>query len=279
MRAVVEIVVPERVHAEAAGIRRLHELHALRLVLGDDERRAAGCRLTHAARDFLEHMRGRGVEHLLRGVQAQAIDVELVHPVARVGDEEFAHRTALLAVEVDRLAPLVAVAVAEVALRELFQVVAVGAHVVVDHVEDHREPRGMRAIHEAPEIVGLPVEARRGEKVDAVVAPAESPGKLRHRHDLDDGDAGGGELRQLARGRLPASFSRKRPHVHLVEDLSREARAAPCAVAPPESRRIHDSGRSVRSLRLEARGRIGKGAGAIEAVAIERARSGRGNEQ
>src|SRR4051794_1613704 len=42
----------------------------------------------------------------LGGVEPQAVDVELVHPVPGVGDEELADRARLRAVEVERLAPL-----------------------------------------------------------------------------------------------------------------------------------------------------------------------------
>jgi hypothetical protein len=38
---------------------------------------------------------GRVVEDLLRGVEPQAVEVELVDPVARVGEEELAHRPAV----------------------------------------------------------------------------------------------------------------------------------------------------------------------------------------
>ena len=50
----------------------------------------------------------------LGGVEAQAVEVELVDPVAGVRDEELAHRPGVRAVEVERLAPLVLVAVGEV---------------------------------------------------------------------------------------------------------------------------------------------------------------------
>ena len=46
------------------------------------------------------------VVDLLRRVQAQAVEVKLVDPVRRVGCDEFAHRAAILAVEVDRVAPV-----------------------------------------------------------------------------------------------------------------------------------------------------------------------------
>ena len=56
----------------------------------------------------------RVVEDLLRGVESEAVEVELVDPVAGVGDEELADGPGVRAVEIDRVAPLALVAVGEV---------------------------------------------------------------------------------------------------------------------------------------------------------------------
>ena len=73
----------------------------------------------HAPGDGRQDVLGRGVEDLLGGVEAQAVEVELLDPVAGVGQEELAHRAGVGAVEVDGLAPLVLVAVGEVVRGEL----------------------------------------------------------------------------------------------------------------------------------------------------------------
>src|SRR5262245_63485940 len=49
---------------------------------------------------------------------------------------------------------------------------------VVDHVQDHREMRVVRALDEAAEVVRLAIAVIRREEVDAVVAPAIAAGKL-----------------------------------------------------------------------------------------------------
>ena len=85
------------------------------------------------------------------------------------------------------------------------QDVAVGAEVVVDHVEDHGEAQGVGAVDEAPEVVGRAVEPGRGEQVDAVVAPAEPAGEIGDGHELEDGDAQLGEVRELRLGGAPRS--------------------------------------------------------------------------
>src|SRR4026209_1609630 len=101
----------------------------------------------------------------------------LVDPVCRVGQKEFPHRTRVLAIEIDRLAPLVRVAVGEVLLGKLLEVVAIGSEMVVDDVEDHAQTEPVGAVDEAAKVVRLAVEPRGREQVYAIVAPAEAAGK------------------------------------------------------------------------------------------------------
>ena len=89
---VVEVVVPQRVEAVAAGRHRADEPHVLRLVLGDQENRSATGARPRAARDRRQHVLGRVVVDVLRGVQPEPVEVELVDPVAGVRDEELADR-------------------------------------------------------------------------------------------------------------------------------------------------------------------------------------------
>src|SRR5947209_12677264 len=131
----MKVVVPEAVESVAAALKRSDEARLLRLVLGDDERRSARRRRAHLARERSDDVVAGIVVDALRRVEAQAVEVELLDPVARVRDEELAHGPRVLAVEVDGLAPLGLVSVCEVVFRELAQVVPVGAEVVVNNVE------------------------------------------------------------------------------------------------------------------------------------------------
>src|SRR5438552_1295665 len=83
-------------------------------------------------------------------------------PVAGVGDEEVADRAAALAVEVDRFTPIGLVALALELWREGADVIAIGAEMVVDDVEDDAETEGVCAIDEGAHVVGRAVEAGRG---------------------------------------------------------------------------------------------------------------------
>src|SRR5262249_62082833 len=93
------------------------------------------------------------------GVEPQAIQMVLAHPVDRVLDEELAYGRAVGAVEVERLPPVGDVAIGEIAGREGVEVAVVRSEVVVDDVEDHPEPETVRGVDEAPEVIWPTVEA------------------------------------------------------------------------------------------------------------------------
>ena len=154
----VEVVVPERVEAVAPLGEWTHQPRLLRLVLGDDDNRPPPRRLPRANADRRHDVLAGEIVNRLCRVQPQAVEMELVDPVGRVGDEELTHRSGVGAVEVDRIAPLVGVAIGEVGLRKLAQVIAVGAEVVVDDVEDDADAGGMRGVDKAAEVVRRSVE-------------------------------------------------------------------------------------------------------------------------
>src|SRR5262249_8362241 len=110
---------------------------------------------------------------------------------------------------------------------------------------------------EASEVVGMAVEARRREEIHAVVAPAELPGEIGHRHDLDQGYSQTDEFVEFTRGRGPQPFARERPNVHFINDLAARINAAPVVIGPFEPLRIDDLRRAVRAFGLIARSRVG----------------------
>jgi len=61
---------------------------------------------------------------------------------------------------------------------------------IVDDIEDDAEPESVGAIDKPAEVVGAPVKLGRRKPSDAVVAPVTRSGKGRHRHHLDQGNAG-----------------------------------------------------------------------------------------
>src|SRR5205085_5858384 len=98
-----------------AGAVRARHAGLLRFVLGDDQGRALAAGGTYPAADGLQQMLAEGavVVNALGGVETQAIEVQLVDPVAGVLDEVFPHRSGALAVEVERVTPFVGVLLRE----------------------------------------------------------------------------------------------------------------------------------------------------------------------
>src|SRR3569833_474100 len=119
-----------------------------------------------------------GVVDVLRGVEAQAVEVIFLYPVAGVGEEEFADRPVIGAVEIDRIAPLGGIAIAEIVRRKLPEIIPVGADVVYNHIEYHAHTETMGAVHEAPKIVAGDVEPRARAELYAFVSPAVATGEV-----------------------------------------------------------------------------------------------------
>ena len=115
--------------------------------------------------------------------------------------------------------PIGRVAIAEITIGEGREVLLGRAVVVVDHVEDHADPEVMRPIHEASHVIGLAVEARRGKKVDPVVAPAKAARELGKRHQLDHRDSQVCQFMKLFGSRGEVALGRN-VQVHLVDYLS-----------------------------------------------------------
>ncbi len=185
-------------------------------------------------------------------IQAQPVKSILLQPHQRVVDEEALHMRLF---EVDGLTPRRAAPAVEEALGILRQMVALWPEMVVDHVKQHRQAGGMRRIYEALECIGPAIGLCRGVGKRTVIAPVAAAWKLRHRHQLNGGDARGRQHRQLRRqrGKPAGGFD-----VHLVDHHVRPGHAAPV-------------------LRLPGMGILGQhGAGAFNALGLP-ARSGIGH--
>ncbi len=167
------------------------------------------------------------VQHRGHGVDAQPVDVELLDPVQRVGDQEVAH---LVAAEVeDQRAPVRLRAAARVGVLvqrgavEARQRPLVAREVRRHPVDDDADAALVEVVDEPAQVVRRPVP--RGGRVVAahLVAPRATEGMLRDRQQLDVGEAHAlavlGELRrQVAVGEEGiVGAAPPRPEVHLVD--------------------------------------------------------------
>ena len=64
--------------------------------------------------DRRQNMHGRLVIDILRGIEAQSIEMKLIDPITSIGEKELAHGSRMLAVEIDGRAPIGGIAVGEI---------------------------------------------------------------------------------------------------------------------------------------------------------------------
>ncbi len=167
------------------------------------------------------------VEHRGHGVDADAVDVELLEPVERVGHQEVPH---LLATEVeDERAPVGVLAAARVGVLVEGRAVEAGQRELVlgevrrHPVDDDADACVVQRLHQATEAVGI-TEAR-GRRVVRrhLVAPGPAERVLHHRQQLDVGEPHLDDVRrelvgQLVIGERPAGLVlAPRTEVHLVD--------------------------------------------------------------
>src|SRR5262245_7873210 len=106
----------------------------LRFVLSNDPRRPSTGGTPETLREAGNNVLRRRVEDLLCGVQTEAVKVKLVRPVSRVRTDQLPDCRRLRAIEINRFTPFIGIAASEVMLRELFEVVAVWAEMVIHHI-------------------------------------------------------------------------------------------------------------------------------------------------
>ena len=122
----------------------------------------------------------------VHGIQAQAVEAVFEQPHQGVIEEEIPHFTAL---EINAGAPGCVHVLLEEPLGVLAQVIAVGAEVVVDHIEDHGQTVAVGTVDQLLELLGSAVGSVGRIGQHAVIAPIAFAGKLRQRHQFNRGDA------------------------------------------------------------------------------------------
>ena len=110
---------------------------------------------------------------------------------------------------------------------------------VVDDVEDHRDPRGVGIADERLQVVRRAVRALDRERIGGVVAPRPVAGELERRHQLDRPDPEVAEVRQpppdpVEGPRPPVHALGEGPDMELVDDEVVPRRLVEFGVAPVE---------------------------------------------
>jgi hypothetical protein len=96
MRGVMQIVVPDGIDAEAAACHRSQQPNVLPFIFGDNQDRPVRCGGTRRADDLGKNVLFRGVVDVLRRVETQAVEVELVDPIGGIGRDKLPHGSRIL---------------------------------------------------------------------------------------------------------------------------------------------------------------------------------------
>src|SRR5262249_60231765 len=118
----------------------------------------------------------------MHGVQAQAIEVELLEPVHRIVDDEGAGHLAARTVEVDGVTPGRLVLAGEEGGSVAVEIVPLGPEMVVDDVEEYGEAAGVAGLDQSLQLLRTPVGRVGGKEHDTAVAPPPPAGRRAHGH-------------------------------------------------------------------------------------------------
>ena len=204
------------------------------------------------------------VQHRRDRVDAEPVDVILVQPEQRVGDQEVADLVP--AVVEDQRAPVRMFALPSVGVFvqrravKLRQAVFVLGEVGRDPIDQHADAVLVKVIDEVHEVVGFAVAAGRGEVTDRLVTPRSGERMLGHRHQFDVREVHPvAVLDQLMRQVAvvqptvgPVAAFPPRPEVNLVDVHRRVHRVAlgpggqPVAIVPGVRRKVGDDRRGPR---------------------------------
>src|ERR1700687_2678153 len=132
----------------------------------------------YALRQLLQYMHGTIIDDRVYRVEAQPVQMKFLEPVERVMDEELAYVAVAVSIEIDRGAPGCLVAQIKELRRVERQVIAFGAEVIVDNVQNHHEPARVCRVDQRLEMLRAAVARVGRTRQYAVVAPIAASGKV-----------------------------------------------------------------------------------------------------
>jgi hypothetical protein len=254
MKGVMEVVVPLRVQAVTSEFPRTDYLGVVEGTFGDDIDTSPEslCLLVHSRGQFFQKGIGRKIQDGVDGIDSEGINVKLRDPIKGIFDKKTADLIAVWPIEVDGETPGGFVTVGEIGSK-MSQIIPFRPQMIVYHVQNHWQFLLVAGVYQPLKLLGPPVGVLYGKRVDPVVSPISTPGKLSDRHELDSGHPQCFQLVQMTNDREESPFGSKGSHVEFIDNKALQPRSEPRAVIPWKTR-VNHMGWPVDTLRLESRG-------------------------
>src|SRR5690606_40349508 len=146
----MEIIQPLRVKPIPPRFERLNHPWSIQVALGDHVYRfpAMLAVFVDLLVDVLEYMYCAIVRDGMYGIQPQAVYMKVMDPVKRIAGKELAHAIRPGAIKVQCRTPWCAIGIRKVRAKPV-KIVAFRPHVVVYHVQDHRNTLQMAGVYHA----------------------------------------------------------------------------------------------------------------------------------
>src|SRR5207248_8132057 len=184
--------------------------------------------------------------------EAQPVEVKLLEPVERVVHYEIAHRPGARPVIIDRRAPGRVVPLGEEIGRDRVQVIPFRAEMVVDDIEEYRDPARVTRIDERLQSLRAAIARARREPLDAVISPITAPRTFGDRHQFDRGNAELNEMIEMRDRAGEVTALRKGSEMQFIDHQFVPRPATPIGITPLISLRVDDLAGAMHAVGLIA---------------------------
>src|SRR4029077_20957080 len=95
----------------------------------------------------------RVVMNALGRIEPKTVEMKFLDPVPSIGNEELADWSAILPIEIDRIAPFVFALAIDVIVGVNTEIISVGSEVIVNNIENDPESERVGTVDKCPQIV------------------------------------------------------------------------------------------------------------------------------
>jgi hypothetical protein len=258
VKRMVEIIVPLSIQSVSSLPWRLKDSNIVQIAFGDHHEVAAQllCLAVNRVAQLMEDMPGTEIEDPVHGIEAEAIDMVLYHPVKGISDDEFSDLITPWAVEIDRRSPGSFVAIRTIR-PVIAAIISFRAKVVIDHIENHSQSLLVTFVDQPFQSPWPPIAVLRGVETGSIIPPISLSRELSDRHQFDSAHP---EILlqiiEMGENRLKGPFLGERSGVDFIKDRLLQRYSFPSLIFPLKFIGFDDLRRAVYSLGLISGNRI-----------------------